>query len=95
MKKHFSDKANAAYLEELANRFEKLDEFSETSAEDATRELSASLNVKPAKLIHPTRLAVSGMTFGPGLFELLILVGRDISVKRMRKAADFILNYDD
>jgi glutamyl/glutaminyl-tRNA synthetase len=41
-------------------------------------------------LIHPTRLAVSGMTKGPGLYEMLELLGREETVKRMRTAAVYI-----
>jgi glutamyl-tRNA synthetase len=41
---------------------------------------------KFAELIHPSRLAVSGMSFGPGLFELLEALGRDAVVRRIQVA---------
>jgi glutamyl-tRNA synthetase len=42
--------------------------------------------LKYGDLIHPTRLAVSGLPFGPGLFELMAALGRDAVLRRMRYA---------
>ena len=39
-------------------------------------------------LVHPIRVAVSGRTEGPGLFEMLALLGRDRVVRRLRAAAE-------
>ncbi len=39
--------------------------------------------VKPAALIHATRVAVTGRAASPGLFEVIVLVGRDRAVRRM------------
>jgi len=47
------------------------------------RALTETLEVKFAALIHPTRLAISGMSFGPGLFELMEALGRDVVLHRM------------
>lgn len=41
-------------------------------------------------MIHSTRLAISGRTMGPGLFEIIILLGRDKTVSRLEKAALWI-----
>jgi glutamyl-tRNA synthetase len=38
-------------------------------------------------LVHPVRVAVSGMTEGPGLFEMLVLIGRDSVCARLRRVA--------
>jgi glutamyl/glutaminyl-tRNA synthetase len=39
-------------------------------------------------LVHPLRVAVSGRGEGPGLFELLALLGRDRTVARLRRVVD-------
>ena len=39
-------------------------------------------------LVHPIRVAVSGRADGPGLFEMLALLGRDRVVARLRRAAE-------
>lgn len=89
VKKHFKPDA-AKRLEQLAARFEVLDPFTIEAAEEATRALAEELAVGGGKLIHPTRLAVTGRTFGPGLFELLALVGVERTVARMHRAASVI-----
>jgi len=86
-KKHFRDIAAAERLETLADRFEALEPFTAESTENATRLLAEELGIGGGKLIHATRLAVTGMTAGPGLFELLAVIGTERVVSRMHKAA--------
>jgi glutamyl-tRNA synthetase len=38
--------------------------------------------------VHPVRVAVSGLSEGPGLFEMLALLGRDTVCARLRRVAD-------
>ena len=90
VRKHFKTIDVAERLEGLAERFESLGEFTIEGAEEATREYADEMEVGAGKLIHPTRLSVSGVTFGPGLFDILTMVGRDKTVARMRAGAAFI-----
>lgn len=73
-------------LEEMATRFEALEDFSEESTEAIVRQKSEELGGM-GPVVHPIRVAVSGITEGPGLFELLVLVGKERVVARLRKAA--------
>ena len=90
VKKQFAKPGAEEILEQLADRFSTLDDFTEAAAEDATRQMCEELEVGAGKLIHPTRLAVSGETGGPSLFAMLELIGRDEVVRRMRRAAAYI-----
>ena len=54
--------------------------------ENMVKELSQGNGMGP--WVHPIRVAVSGRTEGPGLFEMLELLGRDRTVARLRKAAE-------
>ena len=89
-KKQFKDVSVADRLEALAASFDALGEFTEETAEEVIRAKSEELEIGAGKLIHPTRLAVSGTTQGPGLFEMLITVGRERTVARMLKAASYV-----
>ncbi len=40
------------------------------------------------KLAQPARLAVSGMGFGPELFDMMELLGRDETLERLQQAVD-------
>ena len=44
------------------------------------------------KAIHPTRLALTGRTVSPGLFDVMVLLGREKTLERMEKAVEFIKN---
>lgn len=74
-------------LEEMAARFEALEDFTEESTEAIVRQKSEELGGM-GPVVHPIRVAVSGITEGPGLFELLVLVGKERVVARLRKAAE-------
>ncbi len=52
--------------------------------------LSAELGVSAGEIIHPTRLALSGRTMGPGLFELMAVLGKRKTLQRLERAIQFI-----
>jgi glutamyl-tRNA synthetase len=86
-KKHFKGDARQV-LQELVERLSKMDSFDEQALEDVFRQYAESEQVSAGKLIHPTRLAVSGVSFGPGLFEMLETLGKDRVLRRMKKAVE-------
>ena len=61
-------------------------EFTAAGLETRYRAFAESTGRKGGDLIHPTRLAISGMPFGPGLFELMEALGKDRVVRRMTAA---------
>ncbi|MBE6398244.1 MAG: glutamate--tRNA ligase [Lentisphaerae bacterium] len=73
-------------LLDLADRFEKLEKFDAASGEAMVKELSQGNGMGP--WVHPIRVAVSGRMEGPGLFEMLELIGRERTVARLRNAAE-------
>jgi glutamyl-tRNA synthetase len=60
--------------------------FEQGPIEEALRGLAAARGVKPAIAIHPTRVAVTGKTASPGLFEVLELLGRERTEHRLATA---------
>jgi glutamyl-tRNA synthetase len=79
-----------ARVRRLADTFNALTEFTHDSIETALRALAEQLQVKTSKLIHPTRLALSGKSAGPGLFEMMVVLGKETVVRRLRTAAEKI-----
>ncbi len=90
IRKHFSKAGVDRLLEAAAKCVERLPVFEPQTIEEAYRDLSARLGVSAGDLIHPTRLALSGRTMGPGLFELMAVLGKDRSLRRLDRAVDFI-----
>lgn len=72
---------------QLADRLEALPAWEAGALESALKGLAAELGIKPAELIHPCRMAVSGQTVGPSLYPMLEVLGRDRVLRRLRRGA--------
>ena len=93
VKKYFHEAA-ASRLLEAASALALVEPFIAPRIEAVYRALMVEMNIKGGDLIHPTRLAISGKTVGPSLFELMQLVGRAECMVRMQNAAQWIANQD-
>jgi glutamyl-tRNA synthetase len=60
--------------------------FTPSDIEGVIRTVAESAGVSAGKLIHPLRLAVTGVSLGPGLFELMSAIGRDACIRRIGHA---------
>jgi glutamyl-tRNA synthetase len=60
--------------------------FDEPGVEQALNALVEELGVKPGKLYQPIRVAITGTTVSPGIFESVALLGRDETLARIDKA---------
>lgn len=89
-KRYLQDPAAGPRLEALAERLALLEPFTADGMEAVVRKFSEEQSIKPAQLIHPTRMALTGTTAGPGLFETAEVLGKERVVKRLRRAAQFI-----
>jgi len=69
---------------------ENTSDFSVESVEKAYRNLIEELGINGGDIIHPTRLALTGRTVGPGLFDIISILGKEECLKRMSKAIEFI-----
>ncbi|MDD5483604.1 MAG: glutamate--tRNA ligase family protein [Kiritimatiellae bacterium] len=63
-------------LLELNERFKKLEKFNAAASEQALRQYGAESGIGAGPLIHAVRVAVSGLAMGPGLFEMLAVLGK-------------------
>ena len=75
-------------LMDLVERFDKVADWTAPVLEAVVKELSQGNGMGP--WVHPIRVAVSGRGEGIGLFEMLQLLGRDVTLARMRQAAETI-----
>ena len=84
--KRWKNKSVNKLVEKYIHRLENITNWSATDLELALRTTSEDMAVSGAKLIHPVRLAISGQSQGPGLFEMLELLGKITCIRRLRKA---------
>lgn len=76
-------------FELLAERLESC-EFTAEGIEGAFKSVLKDTGLKFGKLGQPTRVALSGGTSAPGIFEVILVLGRERSVQRLRAAIERI-----
>lgn len=76
------------HLQKLIEVFSSLNNPAKDDFEQALSKVAEELNVGKGKLIHPLRLAVSGQSTGPGMFDLLFILGKDEVIKRIKTAIE-------
>lgn len=69
----------------LAERYEGLPQFTKEEAERVTREMAEELDIKPGILINGTRTVVTGQAAGAGLFDVLMAIGRERVIARLKR----------
>jgi glutamyl-tRNA synthetase len=76
----------AGYLKRLKDEYASFNNPTKEDFELTLTKISEELNIGKGKLIHPLRLAVSGQSTGPGMFDLLFILGKDEVIKRIETA---------
>lgn len=76
-------------LPELADEYEQLDDFSLEETERLARASAERAGVKPGVIINGMRTVVTGQLAGPSMFDILIAIGREKVVDRLRKTPQF------
>ena len=74
-------------LDEAAEKYAALPAFDIQSAHEVLAAMGEARGTGLGAMVHPVRMAVSGLTEGPGLFEMLALLGRDKVCARLRGVA--------
>jgi glutamyl-tRNA synthetase len=90
--KYLSSAHLAPHLTALRERLARVDPFEPAPIEAALREVAAARGVTAASLIHATRVAVTGQSVSPGLFEVLALVGRERVLDRLAVAGRRVMS---
>jgi glutamyl-tRNA synthetase len=81
------DDVGTRMLERSARALADVEPFEAEPIEHALRATADELGLKPRQAFQPIRVAVTGSTVSPGLFESLELLGRDESLERLKRAA--------
>ena len=87
--KHFK-KESIALLEQLIEAVGKDETYDLNSLEALYNSVAQANNLSLGKVVHPTRLALTGRTVSPGLFDVMVLLGKEKTLERMQKAVEYI-----
>jgi len=74
-------------LDAAAAALEGVEPFESEPIEEALTPLLERFDLKPGKLYQPLRVAITGTSISPGIFESLAALGRDRTLERIRAAS--------
>jgi len=94
----YNEKAKAKFLNEgsrdilieLKDKLMVVRDFSAEEIEKVFRAIIEKHNVKLGNLAQPVRVAITGSTESPGIFEVLEIMGKEKTLKRLEKAINTI-----
>jgi glutamyl-tRNA synthetase len=88
-KKKIKESDSQKVLKSALASIEALNDWSHTRIEEALRKsLLDELGLKPRIAFGPVRIALTGSPISPPLFESMELLGREVSLQRLREAID-------
>src|SRR3990167_720530 len=77
-------------FETLISRFENLSDFTHETIEAVFNNIINDRGIKLGKIAQPVRIALTGGTVSPGIFEVIEIFGKEKTVARLKKAIVFI-----
>ncbi len=86
--KKFLTPAVAPLLQKLVTRFEAFPSFSKQTWEESFKNLVEEEGIKMGALAQPVRVALTGRTASPGLFEVMEVLGRERTLFRLRNGIE-------
>lgn len=90
--KKFLKPAALAPMEQLIERLKATETFDQESLEAAFLAVMAATDLKLGKIAQPVRVALTGTTVSPGIFEIIAILGKDKTLARLEAARQHILN---
>jgi glutamyl-tRNA synthetase len=73
-------------LEAVLRRMETLDDYSAAGIEGAFADVMTETGLKLGKIGPPVRVALTGGTVSPGVYEVIAVLGRERTAERLRRA---------
>ncbi len=90
VKKQYQKEGAETKLQQLIDALTPLEDWSADMIKAAFEALAEAQGEKLGAYIHPARLAFTGKSVGPGLFELAELLGKDACLERLQNALDYV-----
>ncbi len=90
IKKAFGKEGTAGILREITAELRALESFDRETTAALYDSLVEKKGLSLGRLIQPTRLAITGRMGGPGLFEIMELLGQEKTIARLEKAIVYI-----
>jgi glutamyl-tRNA synthetase len=91
VEKQWKDRAaTGELLHEVQDTLAAVETWTPETLEAALRALAEARGVAAGKIFQPLRVALTGLTVSPGIFEVLMAMGPELTKKRLRDASEFL-----
>lgn len=80
----------SAALSELREAYGRLEPFDLETVERVLREVAARHGLKAGVLMGAVRVALTGRTAAPGLFDIVVTLGKEATLRRLQRFLDFL-----
>jgi glutamyl-tRNA synthetase len=85
----FLSPAAAPITREIMERLTQLPEVNEAALTQLFADLGQTTGLKMVNLAQPVRVALTGKTASPGIYEIISILGRDETLRRLKNAIEF------
>jgi glutamyl-tRNA synthetase len=83
LQKYLADEQSWVFIDRTISVLSDVKNFFSDEIEQVIRHLAASSEISAGKIIHPIRLALTGRTESPGLFEVMEILGKEKVINRL------------
>jgi glutamyl-tRNA synthetase len=90
LKKQFYTPDIMPVFKAIKGRFEQLDQWDKEHMEDSVKAILEEFNLKFKTIAQPIRVALTGKTVSPGLFEIMLTLGKTMVLSRLEKALSYM-----
>ena len=92
--KKFLTKDVEAPLQSLIEKLSNLSNFEEAAIEEAFTKTLTEYGLQMGKLAQPVRVALTGGTVSPGIHDVIAVLGKERTIRRLRKALEYLRELD-
>ncbi len=77
-------------FERLISAIEQMEDFRQESLEGVSQQILNDMGLKFGKIAQPVRVALTGGTVSPGLFEMMGVMGKEAVLDRLKRGLEYI-----
>jgi len=80
------NEAKQLFFAEVISNYENNNEWKAITLENSFKEIAAANQIKPGEVLLPLRIMLVGGKFGPGVFDIAEIIGKEETISRIKKA---------
>ena len=84
-----SDQNGTMIIKDFLNAVKIEESWDKQTVEKVFEQIMNQHDIGLGKVMKPLRIAISGISYGPGIFDMMILLGKDLTINRIINAINF------